>query len=111
MAAEQDTMKPRKLLRAVNAELYEMFTERLEEHRIHSYDVQLVVEKNDDDESTDLVLKVLYGDGFDQVFEKPVSQADLNVDSPEMETFLSGLIAACEEGLVLDYRKFMQPHT
>jgi hypothetical protein len=107
----QELARPRKLLRAVNPDLYDLFTERLEEQRIHSYDVQLIVEENEADPNDGLTLKVLFGEWYSNVFEKPVSRADLEVDSPEMETFLTELIAACEESLILDYRKFMQPHT
>lgn len=104
--------RQRKLLRAVNSDLYDLFTERLEEQRIHSYDVQFVVEENPEADGKDgLILKVLFGDGYENTFEKPVLRADINVDSPEMQTFLTEFIAACEEALVLDYRKFMQPHT
>jgi hypothetical protein len=108
----QEAPRQRKLLRAVNSDLYDMFTERLEEQRIHSYDVQFVVEENPEaDGKNGLILKVLFGDGYENAFEKPVLRSDLNVDSPEMQTFLSEFMTACEEALILDYRKFMQPHT
>ncbi len=102
----------RRLLRAVNSDLYDIFTERLEEHRIHSYDVQLIVEEvGDISESDTVILKVLYGDDFANTFEKTLLRSELTNQSEAMQTYLSEFIAACEEGLILDYRKFMQPHT
>ncbi len=109
---ENPPLKSNKSLRVVDSDLYEWLIERFEEQRVHSYDVQIRVEEVMDNEHGPIVcLRILFGENFERTFEKKVSKEDLTINSEPMQSLVSEFSTACEEGLISDYRKFMQPHT
>ncbi len=109
--SDESSTRRSRSLRVVNSDLYDWISERLEENRVHPYDVWLRVEEEADSVDGNIYLKAIYGDNFEHVFEKELALEELTAGSEQVAQFITEFLAACEEGLILDYRKFMQPHT
>ncbi|WP_449354608.1 hypothetical protein ACUL41_16825 [Virgibacillus natechei] len=96
----------RKALRVISPDLYRYITGKFEElHNIHIYDIQVNAVK----EETGLHIRLQFGDQFAHQEEQFFTFETIEEQSAELEEFVKSAADKCQEVMVADYFKMMNP--
>lgn len=95
----------RQSLRIASPELYDIIIEELEKHNIHSYDIEM--NANKDENGIQIIL--LYGEKFNYEKERYFSYQTIETDKSEIIKFANETGEDCKEIMIKEYFKMMRP--
>ncbi|UJL46684.1 hypothetical protein KFZ58_01615 [Virgibacillus sp. NKC19-16] len=103
---EDKQHRRRKSLRVISPDLYWYITGKFEElHNVHTYDIQADAIK----EETGLHIRLKFGDQFAHQEEQFFTFEAIEEQSTELEGFVKSTADKCQEVMVADYFKMMNP--